>query len=95
MFSCNKNAQAESPQLKIMSFLNYKHRYILHTLSDKAFIGYCCESGIAILHGGSFGVTLTVPLSNDQVLILNSPRHMKHSNCAVNSLQLLFHFIPS
>ena len=33
MFSCSRNAQVtavEKPQLKIISFPNYKHEYLIH-----------------------------------------------------------------
>ena len=42
MFSCIKNAQVnfeEKPQLKVNSFQNYKHGYIIHTWLDNDFKG--------------------------------------------------------
>ena len=41
-FSCSRNSQVtfvENPQLKIISFQNYDHRYIIHTWLDKVFNG--------------------------------------------------------
>jgi len=42
MFSRSRNAQVTfvvNPQLKIISFLNYKHWYLTYTWSEKAFKG--------------------------------------------------------
>ena len=50
-----------------MSFRNFKHLYLIHTLSVKAlYNGFCCESGkLLSLHGGSLEITLTVPLNEN------------------------------
>ena len=37
VFSCSRNMQVnfvDKPQLKIISFLNYKHGYLIHTYDD-------------------------------------------------------------
>ena len=57
MFSCIRNAQlslAKNPQLKIISFQNYKHWFL--TWSDKAFKDIVVNR--AWLHGGSLKITL-------------------------------------
>ena len=50
IFSCTKNEQLlfKKPQLKIISFQNYKHWYLIHTWSEKAFKGTVVSPGIAI-----------------------------------------------
>ena len=44
------------PQLKITSFTNYKHWYLIHKWSDAL-----SDSAVPFLHGGSLEITLTVP----------------------------------
>jgi len=34
----------EKPQLKIISFQNWKHGYLMQILIRQSFEGYCCES---------------------------------------------------
>ena len=50
MFSCSKIAHVtfvEKPQLKIVSFLNHKHGYLIFaSLIRQSFLGYVCESTI-------------------------------------------------
>ena len=60
----------ENPQLKIISILNYKHWYLIHTWSDKAFDGTVVNR--ASLLGGSLEITLTVPLIIDIKITLLS-----------------------
>ncbi len=40
----------------------YKHWYLIHTWSDKAFKGTVVNSALSTLNGGLFQITLTVPL---------------------------------
>ena len=52
MFPCSKTAQItflNKPQLKIISFLNYKHRYLIHTWSDKALKDTIENRALALL----------------------------------------------
>ena len=59
MFSCIKNMQVtfvEKTQLKIICFPNYKHWYLIHTLSDKAFKGTVVNWALPSLHGNKTNI---------------------------------------
>ena len=64
MFSCGRNARnffcRETAQLKIISFWNYKHGYLIHTWSDKDFKGSVVNRALPSLHGGSLEIMLTI-----------------------------------
>ena len=65
MFFCGRNAQVNfvvKPQLKNISFKNYKHWYLIHTWSDEAFKDTVVNLTLQSLHGESLEITLTVPL---------------------------------
>ena len=50
-----RNAQvtlAEKPQMKINSLKKQKHRYLIHTWSDKASKGTVVNLALPFLHGG-------------------------------------------
>ena len=49
MFYCDGNVKSRKPQLKINSFQNYKHWYLIHTWSATAFENTGCEQRIVIL----------------------------------------------
>ena len=49
-------------RLKMISFQNYKHWYIIHTSPDKTFKGTVVNQALLSLHGGSLKITLTVLL---------------------------------
>jgi len=38
----------EKPQMKIMSFQNGKHGYLMQYLIRQSFEGYCCESELKL-----------------------------------------------
>ena len=44
--------QVENPQMKINSLKKQKHRYLIHTLSDKAFKGTVVNRTLRSLHEG-------------------------------------------
>ena len=65
IFSCSRNVQVtfeEKPQLKIISFPNFKHWYLIKTWSGKAFNGLVVNRVLSSLHGRSLEIKLTVPL---------------------------------
>ena len=45
------NAFVEKPQLKIISFQNYKHFYLMNTWSDNALKGTVVNQTLPSLHG--------------------------------------------
>ena len=54
--SCSRYGQeflVEKPQLRIISFYNYKHGYLIHTLLDKALKGNFFNQALLSLHEGS------------------------------------------
>jgi len=51
----------EKPQLKKISFLNYKHLHLFHT--DKALKTTVENQALGSLHGGSLEIALTVSLT--------------------------------
>ena len=65
MFSCNRNAQisfAENSHVKLISFQNQKHWYLIYASSDKALKGIVVNRALSSLNGESLEITLTVPL---------------------------------
>ena len=49
--------------LKIFIFQNYKHWYLNHTCSEKAFQGTVVNRALSSLHWGLLEIKLTVPLT--------------------------------
>ena len=45
--------------MKMNSFKKQKHGYIIHTSSDKDFMGSFVNRALPSLHGGSLEITLT------------------------------------
>ena len=54
----------EPTQLKLISFLNYKHWYLTHTWSDKPFQVTVVNLPLPSLHRGSLEITLTLPFTS-------------------------------
>ena len=64
MSACSRNAPSlfvAKPQWKRISFQNYKHLYLMHSLSAKAFKGTVVNRELPFFHGGSLEITLTAP----------------------------------
>ena len=49
--------------MKMISLKKQKHGYLVHTWSDKAFMGTVVNRTLSSLHGVSLEITLTVSLS--------------------------------
>ena len=52
-----------NPELNKNSFQNYKHWYLIHTWSDKAFKSTVVNRALPSFHGGSLEKTFTVTLN--------------------------------
>jgi len=74
MFSCSRNAQitfGEKPQIKIISFQNCTHEYLIHTWTEKSFKGTIVNRALSSLHKGSPAVTLTVSIKDRGKIIFS------------------------
>ena len=54
----------EKPKMKINSWKEQKHAYLIYTWSDMDFKGTVVNRALPFLHEGSLKITLTVPLNN-------------------------------
>ena len=53
-------------QIEISSLKKQKHEFLIHALLDNPFKGTVVNRTLPSLHGGSFEITLTVPLNLSQ-----------------------------
>ena len=68
MFSCSRNMQVTFVLVN-NQYQNFKHWYLIHTWSHKAFKGTFVNRTLPFLHERSLKITLTVPLSIDDKFI--------------------------
>ena len=93
MFSCSRNAQitfGEKPQIKIISFQNCTHEYLIHTWTEKSFKGTIVNRALSSLHKGSPAVTLTVSIKDRGKIIFSLSLSLSLSPSL--SLPFPFHF---
>ena len=65
-----RNAQVnfvENPHLKLISFRNYKHWYLIHTRPDEGFEGTVVNQALSSLHRESVEISLIVPFKRNEI----------------------------
>ena len=91
MLSSSRNAQltwVDKPQMKIIIFYNYKHWYIIHTWSDKAF--KCTVVNRAITNWGSPKNKITLQVKKAKKIAKNRFFQMEKADVYANVSQITF-----